>query len=236
MNDDNSLLAALKPRDRALIASAMDVVTLPAGKVLFEPGQDVTHVHFPRAGTIAALVLNLRDGASAETAMIGHEGAIGGIISEGGKPAFTRGVIQIGGPVLRLNVDILNDATHRSASLRDHFARYSDCLLAQVLQSVACNAVHDFDARLARWLLTIQDRTGGDTLRVTQGFISEMLGVQRTYTTRIVGNLAKLGVIRRTRGLVEVVNRTKLEHQACECYGYLRRHFERVLPGVYPSM
>jgi DNA-binding MarR family transcriptional regulator len=92
------------------------------------------------------------------------------------------------------------------------------------------------DARLARWLLTLQDRIGGDELHLTQEFIAEMLGVQRTYVTRVVGVLEKAGAIRKSRGALTVVNRGKLERQACECYAYLRRHFERVLPGVYPKL
>jgi CRP-like cAMP-binding protein len=228
----NRLLATLKPRDLALISPKLEIVSLKAGEVLFEPGEDIDHICFPDRGVIASLVLNLRDGASAETAMIGFEGAIGGIISEGKKPAFARGVVQIGGTALRLPTRILDKAKQRSPALRDHFARYADCLLAQVLQSVACNAIHDFEARLARWLLTIQDRIGGDELRVTQDFISQMLGVQRTYTTRIVGKLQEKGAIHRSRGTITIINRRKLEHQSCECYFYLRRHFERLLPNI----
>lgn len=228
----NRLLATLKTRDLALISSKLEAVTLKAGEVLFEPGQEIDHICFPDRGTIASLVINLRDGASAETAMIGYEGAIGGIISEGEKPAFARGVVQIGGTALRLPTEVLDKAKQRSPTLRDHFARYADCLLAQVLQSVACNAIHDFDARLARWLLTIQDRIGSDELRVTQDFISQMLGVQRTYTTRIVGKLEKQGAIERYRGAIKIISRRKLEHQSCECYAYLGRHFERLLPDV----
>jgi len=228
----NRLLATLKPRDLALISPKLEIVSLKAGEVLFEPGEGIDHICFPDRGVIASLVLNLRDGASAETAMIGFEGAIGGIISEGKKPAFARGVVQIGGTALRLPTRILDKAKQRSPALRDHFARYADCLLAQVLQSVACNAIHDFEARLARWLLTIQDRIGGDELRVTQDFISQMLGVQRTYTTRIVGKLQEKGAIQRSRGTITIINRRKLEHQSCECYFYLRRHFERLLPNI----
>jgi CRP-like cAMP-binding protein len=231
----NRLLAALDPRHRRLIEPALETVTLPAGKVLFEPGADVTHIYFPCDSMIASLVLNLHDGASAESAIVGLEGAIGGIVSEGNKPAFTRGVVQMGGKAFRLKASALDKAKRQSAPLREHFARYADCLLAQVLQSVACNAVHGFDARLARWLLTIQDRTGQAELHVTQNFIAEMLGVQRPYASRIAGELAREGIIERKRGVVKVCSRKKLEARACECYGYLRRHFERLLPGVYPT-
>ncbi|HUO91828.1 MAG TPA: Crp/Fnr family transcriptional regulator [Rhizomicrobium sp.] len=211
-------------------------MTLDRGEVLLEPGEDVMQVYFPGPGTIAALVLHLRDGKSAEAAMIGAEGALGGIISNGEKPAYAHGVAEVAGPAFRLSTEALESAKERSPSLRDHFARYADCLLAQVLQSVACNAVHDFDARLARWLLATQDRCGQNELRVTQDFIAEMLGVRRPYATRIAGQLEERGAIRRGRGTITVVDRAKLERQACECYGYLRRHFERLLPGVYPAM
>jgi CRP-like cAMP-binding protein len=233
---NNRLLDALAAGDRRLLADGLQAYRLESGDVLFEPGQDVIQVYFPGPGTIAALMLNLSDGAAAEAAMIGQEGAIGGVISDGGKPAFARGVVQVAGAAMRLPVEVLDSAKRRSPRLRDHFARYADCLLAQVLQSVACNAVHEFDARLARWLLTTQDRIGGRELRLTQEFIAEMLGVRRTYVTRVLGRLAQSGGIERSRGMITITDRRKLERQACECYGYLRRHYERILPGVYPPV
>jgi CRP-like cAMP-binding protein len=232
----NRLLRALAPRDRLLLTKNLEAVTLEDGAVLFEPGEDVISVYFPGLGTVTSLILNLRDGATAEAALIGQEGAVGGIISGGDKPAFTRGVVQIGGPAMRLATNALEKAKLQSPTLRDHFARYADCLLAQALQSVACNAIHDLDARLARWLLSVQDRIGSNDLHLTQEFIAEMVGVQRPYVTRVIGILEKTGAIRKSRGTLTVVNRGKLERQACECYAYLRRHFERALPGVYPKV
>ncbi|MDP3740383.1 MAG: Crp/Fnr family transcriptional regulator [Hyphomonadaceae bacterium] len=229
----NRLIVALSVRNRRLLDGRLHAVTLKKVEVLFEPGDDVVNVLFPGAGTIASLVVSMRDGATAEAAMIGQEGAIGGIISAGDKPAFTRGIIQIAGPAWSLATDDLEEAKTHSHTLRDHVARYADCLLAQVLQSVACNTIHDIEPRLARWLLATQDRIGASELHLTQEFIAEMLGVQRTYVTRIVGNLAKRGAIRTTRGTVVIVDRALLQRQACECYAYLRRHFERLLPGVY---
>ena len=167
--------------------------------------------------------------------MIGQEGAVGGIISEGGKPAFTRAVVQIGGPALKLSTESLHNAKQSSSNLRDHFARYADCLLAQVLQSVACNAIHELNARLARWLLAVHDRCGEDELQLTQEFIAQMLGVQRTYVSGVIAALEKTGAIQRSRGVITITNRQRLEQQSCECYFYLKRHFNRVLPGVYPE-
>jgi CRP-like cAMP-binding protein len=230
----NLLLDALTASDRDLIAEGLQAFALERGDVLFEPGRNVVNVYFPGPGTIAALVLDLREGATAEAAMIGHEGAVGGIISDGDKPAFGRGVVQTDGTGLRLAIDVLATAQRRSAGLRDHFARYADCLLAEILQTVACNAVHDFDARLARWLLSFHDRIGNAELSITQGFIAEMLGVQRTYTTRVIGHLVERGAIERGRGKITIKDRRKLERAACECYGRLRQHYDKVLPGVYP--
>jgi CRP-like cAMP-binding protein len=232
---DNLLLAALRPRDLALLSPELKPVALEAGAVLFEPGHDVTHIHFPGRDLVAALVLDLHEGETAEAAMVGCEGAVGGIISEGDKPAFARGVVQVGGGALRLSTEALDAAKQRSPELRDHFARYADCLLAQVLQSVACNASHELESRLARWILTLQDRLGVTELRVTQEFVAQMLGVRRSYTTRVMGALEQSGSIRRGRGVITVADRRKLEGQACECYASLRSHFERVLPGVYPG-
>jgi len=230
----NLLLDALSASDRDLVADELQAFTLERGDVLFEPGQDVVNIYFPGSGTIAALVLDLREGATAEATMIGHEGAIGGVISDGDKPAFARGVVQMSGSALRLAIDALASAQQRSAALRDHFARYADCLLAEVLQSVACNAAHDFDARLARWLLTLHDRIGHAELLITQAFIAEMLGAQRTYATRVIGNLAGARAIEKGRGKIIIKDRRKLERAACECYARLREHYDRVLPGVYP--
>ena len=234
-NVTNRLIGAMSSRDRKLVDRRLRAVTLEKLETLFEPGDDVVTVHFPGAGTIASLIVSMRDGATAEAAMIGQEGAIGGIISAGDKPAFSRGVVQIAGPAWRLAADDLEEAKAQSHTLRDHIARYADCLLAQVMQSVACNAIHDVEPRLARWLLSTQDRIGGDELHLTHDFIAEMLGVQRSYVTRIVGNLAAHGAIRATRGTIFVTDRGLLQRQACECYAYLKRHFELLLPDAYTA-
>jgi CRP-like cAMP-binding protein len=229
----NRLLATLKPRDLKLLSPDLEPVAFKAGDVLFAPGQDVTHVFFPGRDMVAALVLDLREGETTEAAMVGPEGAVGAVISQGEKPAFSRGVVQVGGSGYRLSSSVLDAAKQRSPELRDHFARYADCLMAQVLQSTACNSAHELENRLARWLLTLQDRIGRPELHVTQEFIAQMLGVRRSYVTRVIGALEDSGSIRRGRGVITVTDRRKLERQACECYETLRRHFDRVLPGVY---
>lgn len=230
----NRLLATLPPREIERLSPDLEPVSFQPGAVLFAPGEDVTHVCFPGRDMIAALVLELKEGETAEAAMVGRDGAVGAVISEGAKPAFARGLVQIGGHGWRLPARVLDAARQRSPELRDHFARYADCLMAQVLQSVACNASHELENRMARWLLTLQDRLGDPELRITQEFIAQMLGVQRSYVARVLGGLESSGSIRRARGVLTVVDRGRLESQACECYEAVRGHFERILPGVYP--
>lgn len=225
----NRLLAAVPAIDRAILEPHAAFVELAQGKVLFEPGEDVVITHFPLTGTMAALVVILEDGRTAEAASIGREGAIGGIVSAGHKPAFARAVTQIAGPALRIETARIEVAKQRSFVVRDLFARYADALLAQVLQSVVCNAFHPMHQRLARWLLTTQDRIASNELPVTQEYLAQMLGVHRSTVIRAAQSLQNDGVIRNARGRLTVLNRAKLEKASCECYGAVARHYERIL-------
>ncbi len=232
----NKLLEFLGPQDRALIAPGLTPVELSRGATLFEPGDDVVCAYFPQGASMASLVIIMPDGKLAEAATVGREGAIGGMISLGHKPAFARAVVQIPGAALRIDTDRIEDAKHRSATFRDAFARYADCLLAQVLQSVCCNVLHTLEARCCRWLLTTQDRVGGDELPMTQEFLAEILGVQRTTVTAVAGSLQERGVISYHRGRIRVLDRRRLEAMACSCHGAVKNHFDMVLPGVYPDL
>lgn len=230
----NRLLAALAPADRALLQPHLTRVALARAAVLFEPGDDVTKCHFPVGGTMASLVVLLPDGQAAETATVGCEGAIGGIVSLGHKPAFARGMVQVGGPAYAIETERLEEMKERSGTLRDAMSRYADCLIAQILQSVACNALHALEPRLCRWLLTAQDRAGGAEVPLTQEFLAEMLGVQRTTVSAAARALAERGLIRTRRGRMEVLDRRALRAASCPCHAAVKAHFDAVLPGVYP--
>lgn len=230
----NKLIAVLSPADRALLRPHLQLVSLKRETVLVEAGEDVTRCHFPCNGMIASLVVALPDGAMAETATIGREGAIGGIVSLGRKPAFARSVVRIGGPALRIDIERLEELKAESPSLRDMISRYADCLLAQVLQSVACNVLHSLEPRFCRWLLHIHDRTGGSDVPLTQELLAEMLGVQRTTVTAVAAALQAKGLIKTLRGRIRVQDRAGLEAASCSCHAAVVDHFNRVLPGVYP--
>ena len=231
----NYLIAALAPADRSLILPHLELCELARGQVLFEPGDDVTHVHFPCNSTLVALVTIMRSGESAVAASIGREGAVGGVVSSGHLPAFGRAVVQTGGPAWRVRVSRLQDVKSRSITMRNLIARYADCLLAQVLESVACNALHSLEARCARWMLTCSDRTDSDVLPLTQEALANMLGASRPYVSRALGLMEDQGILVPGRGRITIVDRAKLEKVACECYTNVREHYETVLAGIYPD-
>lgn len=229
----NLLLDALSAPDRALIASYLEPVSYAKGETVFEAGSEVTHITFPCDQAVVALVIATRNGRTAETATVGRDGAIGGIVSQGRVPASANAMVQIGGPMLRLETERLQEAGERSAQLRDLFARYADCLVAQLLQTAACNALHPIEQRCLRWLLTLQDRIGGDTLPITHELLAAMLGVQRTYLTRILRILQGQGLIRVGRGRITILDREAVSAAACECHARVRAHGEAVLGSVY---
>ncbi|HEX8416100.1 MAG TPA: Crp/Fnr family transcriptional regulator [Methylobacterium sp.] len=231
--EGNLLLKSLSAEDRGLLAPHLERGSYQRGDALFAAGTAVTHIAFPCDQTVATLIVAMRDGRSAETATVGREGAVGGVVSNGYLPASTSAVIQIAGPVLRIEASRLQEAKRRSPTVRNLFTRYSDCLLAQVLQSVACNALHPIEERCLRWLLTLQDRIGSDALPVTHELLAAMLGVQRTYLTRILRTLQQQGLIEVGRGRITILSRTEMAEVACECHGVVMRHYETVLGAVY---
>jgi CRP-like cAMP-binding protein len=229
------LLSALHPPDREQIRPYLVARSLRRGQILFEPGEDVDITYFPCLGTLASLLVISSDGREVEAASIGHEGAVGGIVSAGHKPAYGRAVVQIGGPAFSIDNDRLEHAKAQSPAFHDLFSRYADALLAQMMQSVACNALHSVEERCSRWLLSTQDRVRRSPIPLTQEALAEMLGVQRTTVTAVIKTLQSRGLIRYSRGRVEILNRRGIEDTACECYRSVEAHFGLLLPDVGSS-
>ncbi|HEX2528834.1 MAG TPA: Crp/Fnr family transcriptional regulator [Geminicoccus sp.] len=228
----NRLLATLNMDERQLLLPRSELVELEARTLLVESGDDVVHTYFPLSSTMISLVLVMEDGSVAEAATVGREGAVGGIISGGHKPSFARALVQQPGRCIKVETACIEEAKAARPRLHDLFARYADILLAQVLQSVACNALHSLDKRCCRWLLLARERTGSTRLDITQEAIAQMLGVQRTTVTRTIGQLAARGLVRQSRGKITILDLPQLEAAACECYGAVRRHAARVLPEI----
>ncbi len=218
------------------VASAAEIVPLAAGATLFDAGDEVSHAYFPLDGAVVSLLLAMRDGRTVEAATVGREGVLGGVVSVGRAPAYPRAVVQLPGKGVRVPIVRLEAIKRNSPHLHDVLVRYADCLTAQAMQSVGCATVHSLEARCARWLLTMHDRVRQPELHLTQEALAEMLGVARTYMTRIALRLQRRGAISYRRGVVRVERRPLLEEASCECYSAVRRHFRRVLPGLYPAL
>ncbi len=230
----NQILRLLPRAVADQLAPSFDVLDVSTNQTLFEPGDPVTHAYFPLGSTVLTLILPMNDGRMVEAATVGREGVAGGIVSLGLAPAFSRAVVQIPGRVARISIDNLEAVKRHKPKLHDILTRYADCLLSQVLQSVGCASVHSLEERAARWLLMTHDRLQSPDLPLTQENLAEMFGVARTYVTRIARKLQKDGAISYRRGIIRIEQRSLLAKSSCECYALVRRHFDRVLPGLYP--
>jgi CRP-like cAMP-binding protein len=231
----NNLIAALRAADRGLLLGDASEIEAAAGDVLYEPGDDVRHVYFPRGPALVSFLVVFDDGETVETALIGREGAVGGIVSRGRLPAFARTIVQHPGALYRLETARLEQAKDASPAIRSLFARYADCVMAQMFQAVACSARHSIEARTARWLLAAQDRTGGPRIPITQERLAQVLGVGRSYVGRVVGSLRAAGALLPRHGALEIRDTARLRAASCDCDDAVRAHFERVLAGVYPE-
>jgi hypothetical protein len=232
----NNLLRRLNAKDFALIASHLGPVEAAAGDLLYNPGDDVEIVHFPCGPSLATYLVPNEDGRDVETILVGREGAVGGIVSHGYLPAYTRIMVKFGGPFVRLHVKKLEAAKTESATLRNVFARYADCMLAQMFQSTACNAIHSIEQRTAKWIISAMERTDGDNIvPLTHEQLATLLGVGRSYTSRVIQTFKAEGVLETRRGSILVRNRQVLQMRACLCNESVKNHFEEVLRGVYPA-
>jgi hypothetical protein len=232
----NNLLRRLSAKDFTLIAPHLAQEEAKAGELLYNPGDNVETVHFPCGPGLASFLVPSEDGRDVETILIGREGAVGGIVSQGHLPAYTRIMVKFGGPFARLPIGKLEAAKTRSATLRNVFARYADCLLAQILQSTACNAIHSIEQRTAKWILSAMERTDGDNIvPLTHEQLATLLGVGRSYTSRVMQTFKAEGVLETRRGSILIRNREALRIRACRCNESVKNHFEEVLRGVYPT-
>ena len=232
----NLLLARLTEADRARLIPHVLAFDLKPHDVLQEAGADVVDTWFPCGAAMAAFCVGAdRNEEAVEVALVGREGAIGGIVSNGSLPAYATAQVRFGGRFLRVKTSALEQAKLDSITLRHWFARYSDCLLAQVFQTAACNATHTITQRTAKWLLAAVARTGASEFEMTQEQLAQMLGVGRTFVTRIVRRFRDDGLIATRRGRFIVKDERALAARACACTTALEDHFDRVMHGIYPT-
>lgn len=232
----NNLLRRLNASDYALLAPHLACDDTRAGDLLYNPGDNVQTVHFPCGPALVSYLVPNEDGRDVETVLIGREGAVGGIVSHGFLPAYTRITVKFGGPAVRLGVGKLDAAKAASPTLRNVFARYADCMLAQIFQSTACNAIHSIEQRTAKWIVSAMERTDGDnTVPLTHEQLATLLGVGRSYASRVIQTFKAQGVLDTRRGAILVRDPDALRRHACLCNEAVKSHFEEVLRGVYPD-
>ena len=225
----NRFLATLPPHDFSLLAPHLRTIPLERGVMLHDVGEEFEHVYFPHSGMVS-LVAVMQSSADVETATIGRAGVIGASAGLGAKQSGGRAIVQLPGTGAWISACQFHAAANRSQRIRDLIVRYNDLLLAQVQQSVVCNALHTMEGRLCRWLLQAHDCMDGNAIPLTQEFLGQVLGVRRTTVTIAAQLLQSSGLIQYRRGLIQIVDRPQLEELSCECYAVVRRHTDKIFP------
>jgi CRP-like cAMP-binding protein len=227
----NQILDALSPAARERLLPHLQAVELPLGMVLYESGDTLRHIYFP-TDSIVSLLYVLEDGASAEIAVVGNDGAIGVALFMGGETTTNRAIVQSAGYAYRLTGSRLKQEFERHGEMLHILLRYTQALITQMAQTAVCNRHHSVDQQLCRWLLLSLDRLSSNQLVMTQELIANMLGVRREGVTEAAGKLQKRGVIDYRRGHITVLDRPRLEQLSCECYAVVKKETDRLVPHL----
>jgi len=224
----NRLLGALEPDSRKRLDPHLEPVDFKLGDMVCDAGGLLKHAYFPQ-GSVLSLLTVLENGAAIETANIGREGAFGLFAAMYSRVSFNRCIVQLEGHMVRCPIQLLQYEFKNSEHVRDLFVSYSETLLSQVQQTVACNAMHTTEERMCRWLLMMHDRAGGEALPYTHEFLSHILGANRKSVTLAAQSMQTAGLISYRRGTIQVLDRAGLEKASCECYAIVKERFDAFL-------
>ncbi len=224
----NRLLAALPKKEYQHLLPELEEVTLTFGEILFESGDAIRHVFFPNDSSIS-LLSAVEDRELLEVGLVGNEGMAGLSVFMGVNKSRNRGLVQGSGTAMRMKAATLRKEVNNGSALHSLLHLYTHALLTQISQSAACNRFHLVNARLARWLLMTHDRVEGDEFRLTQEFISHMLGVRREQVTLAASSLQKQELISYSRGQIKILNRAGLEAVSCKCYRVVKEEYDNFL-------
>jgi CRP-like cAMP-binding protein len=226
----NLLIAALPAAESQRWRPLLEPVDLPLGSVLHDSESRLSHVYFPTTAIVSLLYV-LANGASAEIAVVGHEGIVGVSLFMGGESTTTRAVVQSAGKAYRLKSQLMKEEFNRAGPVLHLLLRYTQALITQMAQTAVCNRHHSLDQQLCRWLLLSLDRLPDSELVMTQELIANMLGVRREGVSEGALKLQQTGLIRYTRGRIMVLDRPGLEKRSCECYSVVKKEYDRLLPA-----
>jgi CRP-like cAMP-binding protein len=229
----NNLVASIRKLAGEKFYCFMEIVSLESGAILYGPETRIRHVYFPTTAVVA-LISTMEDGATNEIATVGNEGMIGVPLFMGSDIMSSQALVRCSGYALRLKSELLLAEFKRSPATQLLLLRYTQSLFSQISHNAACNRHHSVHQQVCRWLLSIFDRQSSRELKITHESIAAILGVRRESITKEVGELQNSGIIDTGRGHITVVDRSKLEAHACECYHGIKREFARLLTVVPP--
>jgi CRP-like cAMP-binding protein len=227
----NRLLASLSVADFEIFGSYLETIELVQQNVLFAAGGRLTRVFFPHSGVVS-LVVSLASDDMVEVAMIGRDSCFGASPEIDDNSSFTDAVVQLPGFASTLTVERLRAAAVKSVALRRKLACHVWALFAQAQQSAACNVIHAIEARLARRLLRMHDLTGAVELPLTQEFLAQMMGVQSNSVSTVAHLFQRKGIIKYSRGKIEINDLEALKRASCECYKAVSAQYERLLDEI----
>ena len=225
----NGLLAALPPEQWKHWRPQLEYVDLLLGAVLYEPGDQLTHVYFPTTAIVSLLYV-MKNGESAEIAVVGNDGVVGVSLFMGGGSTSSRALIQSAGGAYRLSAELMKQEFERGGAVLHLLLRYTQALMTQMVQTAACNKHHSLDQQLCRWLLLSLDRLPGTEMEITRTLIAHMLGVNSAIAHEGVLKLQAAGLIHYKAGRIHVLDRFALERRSCECYAVVKQEYDRLLP------
>jgi len=234
--NQNHLLAALPSAEFELLVEHLELVPMPLGAAIYEPGGLLRHAYFPTTA-IVSLHYVTESGASAQTAAVGNEGVVGISLFMGGDTTPSSAVVQTAGHAYRLERRYLIQEFDRAGFMQQLLLRYTQALITQMSQTAACNRHHSVEQQLSRWLLLTLDRFTANRMAarelvMTQELVASILGVRRESITEAAGKLQGAGFISYRRGHISVLDRQGLETHACECYAVVKKELGRLLPDV----
>jgi CRP-like cAMP-binding protein len=228
MIHENQLLAALPADEYERLCPIMEEVALHVGDIIARPDEPIEYVYFPHH-SVFSLIAMMEDGSEVEVGVVGNEGMFGLPIVLGTDSMPLQAIVQIAGGATRIKSDLFREHLDRDGQLYKSLLRYMQAFFIQTAQTAACHRLHKLDGRLARWLLMCHDRAKTDDLALTHEFLADMLGVRRAGISEAASKLQAEGLINYSRGHIRIVDRQGLEAFSCECYGVVKKEFDRLL-------
>jgi CRP-like cAMP-binding protein len=225
----NQLLDALPHEQWERWRLQLEYVDVPLGLVLYEPGNILAHAYFPTTAIVSLLYV-MKNGESAEIAVVGNEGVVGVSLFMGGGSTSSRALVQSAGGAYRLSAELVKQEFERAGPVLHLLLRYTQALMTQMVQTAACNKHHSLDQQLCRWLLLSLDRLQGTEMLMTPTLIAHMLGVTQDVATEGALTLQDAGLIDYKDGRIRVLDRNTLEKRSCECYAVVKQEYDRLLP------